>query len=57
MYVGEHAIDMMLHEKLKDRFFIVSANVINHSGIRPGRMTSHAFFTLCCAVPCCHWST
>ena len=33
MYVGEHAIDMMLHEKLKDRFFIVSANVINHSGI------------------------
>lgn len=33
MYVGEQAIDMMLHEKLRDRFFIVSANVINHSGI------------------------
>ena len=33
MYVGERAIDMMLHEKLRDRFFIVSANVINHSGI------------------------
>lgn len=32
MYVGERAIDMMLHEKLRDRFFIVSANVINHSG-------------------------
>ena len=32
MYIGEHAIDMMLHEKLRDRFFIVSANVINHSG-------------------------
>ena len=32
MYVGPHAIDMMLHEKLRDRFFIVSANVINHSG-------------------------
>lgn len=31
MYVGERAIDMMLHEKLRDRFFIVSANVINHS--------------------------
>ena len=33
MYVGEQAIDMMLHEKLRDRFLIVSANVINHSGI------------------------
>lgn len=33
MYIGEQAIDMMLHEKLRDRFFIVSANVINHSGI------------------------
>ncbi|DBB14093.1 TPA: hypothetical protein ACH3X3_001050 [Trebouxia sp. C0006] len=31
MYVGEQAVDMMLHEKLRDRFFIVSANVINHS--------------------------
>ena len=33
MYIKDGAIDDMLHEKLKQRFWIVSANVINHSGL------------------------
>ncbi len=32
VYIKEGAIEAMLHEKLKSRFWIISANVINHSG-------------------------
>ena len=32
MYIQPGAIEAMLHEKLRNRFWIVSANVINHSG-------------------------
>lgn len=35
MYIKDSTIDDMLHEKLKKRFWIVSANVINHSGEYP----------------------
>lgn len=34
MYIKDEAIDDMLHEKLRNRFWLVSANVINHSGLR-----------------------
>lgn len=32
MYVKDDAIDAMLHQKLKNEFWMVSANVINHAG-------------------------
>jgi len=32
MYIKEGAIEAMLREKLSNRFWIISANVINHSG-------------------------
>ena len=32
MYIQPGAVEAMLHEKLRNRFWIVSANVINHSG-------------------------
>lgn len=32
MYIQDSAVDVMLHEKLKNQFWIVSANVINHGG-------------------------
>ena len=35
MFIKDSAIDDMLHEKLKKRFWIISANVINHSGQPP----------------------
>lgn len=31
VYINEGAIEAMLHEKLRNRFWIISANVINHS--------------------------
>lgn len=31
MFIQEKGIDAMLREKLSDRFWIVSANVINHT--------------------------
>lgn len=34
MFIEQHAIEQMLHEKLKGRFLIVSANVINHTSER-----------------------
>ena len=33
MYIKEGAIEAMLREKLRNRFWIISANVINHSGM------------------------
>ncbi len=32
VFIREGAVDAMLQEKLRGRFWIVSANVINHSG-------------------------
>lgn len=32
MFIKDGAIEAMLHEKLRNRFWIVSANIINHSG-------------------------
>ena len=32
VYIKEGAVEAMLHEKLRSRFWIISANVINHSG-------------------------
>ena len=32
VYIKEGTIEAMLHEKLRSRFWIISANVINHSG-------------------------
>ena len=32
MYVKDDAIDAMLHQKLNNEFWMVSANVINHAG-------------------------
>ena len=32
MFIKDGAMEAMLHEKLRNRFWIVSANIINHSG-------------------------
>lgn len=32
VYVQPGAVDAMLHAKMQNRFFIISANVINHTG-------------------------
>ena len=44
VWVGDGAIEAMLEEKLRGRFLIVSANVINHSTLSsvrpPGRITN-----------------
>lgn len=32
MYIGQHAFEAMLYEKLQGRFMFVSANVVNHGG-------------------------
>ena len=41
VYIKDGAIDDMLHEKLRNRFWLISANVINHSGRQaPGAVMS-----------------
>ena len=38
VYIQQGAVEAMLHEKLRNRFWIVSANIINHSGKSPATL-------------------